>query len=211
VQVLPDLMMLMLELFLSTVGVLNSLYVGAEKVFYVEPTGSRTGCPSDDSPCHSLQYYANNSLTIFTNNSKLLFLEGEHGVLNISNVANLSLVGVSLKVKIFCNGKLLYGFYVQEFLGLEVENLTISNSDGVIIVVNGSNVSLSCVDSSLPTFIKEVGLISILNSNIGYIKVDNNASCNIITCTFLLRIQDFCRYGVDMYNLYYATVQLNPP
>ena len=61
------------------------------KVFYVKPTVPRTECPSGDSPCHSLQYYANHS-----SNSRFLFLEGEHhldSVVTISNVANLSLVG----------------------------------------------------------------------------------------------------------------------
>ena len=68
-----------------------SLYspVGAEKVFYVKPTVPTTECPSGDSPCHSLQYYANHSS--FTNNSRFLFLEGEYhldSVVEIRNVAN---------------------------------------------------------------------------------------------------------------------------
>ena len=71
----------------------------AEKVFYVKPTVPMTECPSGDSPCHSLQYYANHSS--FTNNCRFFFLEGKHlldSVVTISNVANLSLVGAGYRV-----------------------------------------------------------------------------------------------------------------
>ena len=81
--------------FLAIASVFISLFYsgGAEKVFYVKPTVPTTECPSGDSPCHSLQYYANHSS--FTNNSRFLFLEGEHyldAVVEIRNVVNLSLV-----------------------------------------------------------------------------------------------------------------------
>ena len=102
-----------------------SLYstVGAEKVFYVKPTVPTTECPSGDSPCHSLQYYANNSS--FTNNSRFLFLEGEHhldSVVEIRNVANLSLVGVTARVKIAC-GSLPTGLYMENLNRLTFENM----------------------------------------------------------------------------------------
>jgi hypothetical protein len=193
----------MLLLLLLEVTVLGSYAesVGAEKVFYVEPTGSRTGCPS---PCHSLQYYANNSLTIFTNNSKFLFLEGEHhlySVVNISNVANLSLVGASLGVKILCNGAPQSGFQVQEFFGLVIENLNISSCHyrmfddgyyGIVGLMNGSQLHLSHVthvsldeNAFLVTFlvINNVGSLFVFNSSIGIIDVENVPCSSIIPCT----------------------------
>ena len=94
--------------------------------FYVKPTGSRAECPS---PCHSLQDYAKNS-SFTTNNSKFIFLEGDHHlgtVVDIRNVANLSLVGNSSRVKIFCVS-LPSGFHIEEFVGLNIENMTILNN-----------------------------------------------------------------------------------
>ena len=108
--------------------------VGAEKVFYVKPTLPTTECPSGDSPCHSLQYYANHSS--FTNNSRFLFLEGEHhldGAVSIANVANLSLVGANSGVEILCAmppglQHKSVGVYIEQYWdGLMIENLTLSN------------------------------------------------------------------------------------
>ena len=81
--------------FLAIASVFISLFYsgGAEKVFYVKPTVPTTECPSDDSPCRSLQYYANHSS--FTN---FLFLEGEHYLDAVVEIINLSLVGASSKV-----------------------------------------------------------------------------------------------------------------
>ena len=120
------------------------------KEFYVKPTGSRAECPS---PCHSLQDYANNS-SFTTNNSKFIFLEGEHHldtVVDIRNVANLSLVGDTSRVKIIC-GSLPSGFHIEEFVGLNIENMTILNcretNCSSIYLETGSDVSFKCVNLS---------------------------------------------------------------
>ena len=121
-----------------------------EEVFYVKPTtGPTTECPSGDSPCHSLQYYANHSS--FTNNSRFLFLEGEHhldSVMTISNVANLSLAGVGAGVEIVCKSS-NSGFHIEGFVGFLLENAAISKrvkSDSVpLSLLSGSEVSLNGV------------------------------------------------------------------
>ena len=120
------------------------------KEFYVKPTGSRAECFS---PCHSLQDYANNS-SFTTNNSKFIFLEGEHHldtVVDIRNVANLSLVGDTSRVKIIC-GSLPSGFHIEEFVGLNIENMTILNcretNCSSIYLETGSDVSFKCVNLS---------------------------------------------------------------
>ena len=126
-------------------------HISPVEVFYVKPTVPATECPSGDSPCHSLQYYANHSN--FTNNSRFLFLEGEHhldSVVVISNVANLSLVGVSsgVEIQIICKA-VPSGFCVEDFMGLNIENMTISNCAGpknpAISLSTGSDVSLKHV------------------------------------------------------------------
>ena len=115
--------------------------------FYVKPTGSRAECPS---PCHSLQDYANNS-SFTANNSKFIFLEGEHHldtVVDIRNVSNLSLVGNSSRVMILCVS-LPSGFHIEEFVGLNIENMTILNcretNSSSIYLGTGSDVSFKCV------------------------------------------------------------------
>ena len=121
----------------------------AEKVFYVKPTVPTTECPSGDSPCHSLQYYTNHSS--FTNNSRFLFLEGEHhldSVVTISNVANLSLVGAGSGVEILCMS-LPSGFHIEEFIGVKIENMVISYCNtgpgNAVELVNGSEVTIDHV------------------------------------------------------------------
>ena len=117
--------------------------------FYVKPTVSRAECPS---PCHSLQDYADNS-SFTTNNSKFIFLEGEHHlgtVVDVRNVANLSLVGNSSRVKILCVS-LPSGFHIEEFVGLNIENMTIFNcseKNSSIYLGTGSDVSFKCVNLS---------------------------------------------------------------
>ena len=130
----------MVLLFIVCLGCLLLSTACAEKVFYVKPTVPTTECPSGDSPCHSLQYYANHSS--FTNNSRFLFLEGEHhldSVVTISNVANLSLVGAGSGVEILCMS-LPSGFHIKEFIGVKIESVS---SNCTVDLKNGSGVSIN--------------------------------------------------------------------
>ena len=154
--------------------------VGAEKVFYVKPTEPRTDCPSGDSPCHSLQYYANHSS--FTNNSKFLFLEGEHhldSVVEIRNVANVSLIGVSFGVEILCMS-IPSGFHVEGFSRLSFENMTLSSCSGgenvAIYLGTGSDVSLNNVMVRIARGLQAVdvfGSFSIHNSTFSTAEASN--------------------------------------
>ena len=168
-------------LLLFLAGLLGARHssVDAVEVFYVKPTTGPTTdseCPSGDSPCHSLQYYANHSS--FTNNSRFLFLEGEHhldSVVTISNVANLSLVGASPGVEII--GKSVpSGFQVEEFAVLNIENMALFNCSGfgnaTLHLVTGLNVSLDNLtigplvddNGSGITATNVVGLFSFVNT-----------------------------------------------
>ena len=164
-------------LFVVCLGGLLVSTACAEKVFYVKPTVPTTECPSGDSPCHSLQYYANHSS--FTNNSRFFFLEGEHyldSVVTISNVANLSLVGAGSGVEVFCM-PLSSGFRIEEFVGVKIENMVISYCcagprNAAVEIVNGSEVTIDHVtisnssgDNCTGLLVEEVvGSFSILNS-----------------------------------------------
>jgi predicted outer membrane repeat protein len=134
-------------------------------LFYVKSTGSAADCPSGDSPCHSLQYYANHSS--FTNNSRFFFLEGEHhldSVVEVRNVANLSLVGANSGVKILCQS-LPSGFHIEEFVKLHIENVTVSNCkefyNASLHLETGSEVSLYQVAISSTLHRDVMGLVAI--------------------------------------------------
>ena len=168
----------MLRLFAISVLLVSVLdhglcYLSAE-VFYVKPFSPTTECPSGDFPCHSLQYYANHSS--FTNNSRFLFLEGVHTlydtVVNVSNVRDLSLVGASESgVNIVCNNNA--GFYLENFSGLEIGNLTFSYCSGYhgasVYLLTGVQASLHHISvshhSGVIMAINVVDTFSISNSN----------------------------------------------
>ena len=174
---------------LGAIQLCLSSSTNALQVFYVKPTVPRTECLSGDSPCHSLQYYANHSN--FTSNSRFLFLEGEHhldSAVTISNVVNLSLVGASPGVEILCVSP-QHGLLVKDFTGLNISNLTISYCSGLYLVL-GSEVRLDYVALS-NTFgvggtaglmaIDVVGLLSISDCTFLAAQGDN-IIVNYITC-----------------------------
>ena len=145
--------------------------------FYVKPTGSRAGCPY---PCHSLKYYADNS-NFTTNNSKFIFLEGEHHldtVVDIRNVSNLSLVGNSSRVKICCESRMSSGFHIEGFVGLNITNMSIvnckENNGSAVHLETGSEVSLNRINISSAE----------VDSGIGLAAVSVAGTFTLIDCTF---------------------------
>ena len=154
---------LLLALLLVT-----SSSICAVQVFYV---GSTTECSSaDNSPCHSLQYYANNSN--FTSNSIFHFLQGQHHletVITIRNVVNLTLVGASSGVKIRCHSP-QSGFSVKEFRYLVIENMTFSEcsleyyaSRSAVVLDTGSELSLKHITISKSSSDSEYTGLSVNN------------------------------------------------
>ena len=163
-------------LFIVCLGALLLSTACAEKVFYVKPTVPTTECPSGGSPCHSLQYYANHSS--FINNSRFLFLEGEHhfdSVVTVSNVANLSLIGASSGVEIF-GMSLSSGFHIEEFVGVKIENMAISCCAGpgnaAVELVKGSEVIIDHLTVSNSTGHACTGLL--VEGVVGSFSVQNS-------------------------------------
>ena len=142
----------------------------------MKPTGSRAECPS---PCHSLQDYAYNS-SFTTNNSKFIFLEGEHHLhteVRIRHVANLSMVGNSSRVTVLCVS-LPSGFYIEEFTRLNIENLNFlhctENSGSSVHLETGSEVRLNNIRISSAE----------MNSARGLTAVNVVGTFTLADCTF---------------------------
>ena len=97
-------------------------------VYYVKPSEAEQ-CSPHLQPCHTLQYYVNNSN--FSSNSTFLFLKGLHtlhSVAEIRNVTNLALIGVgSENSKVQCEGPA--GLFFRQMIhgNLTISNLTFSN------------------------------------------------------------------------------------
>ena len=121
----------------------------------IPDAGDCGDCPFNNAPCHTLQYYANNSN--FTSNTIFHFFEGEHTlstVVEVTNVANLSLVGHQNLSRVQCN-TLFATFVVKNFTNLRVENLSFCNcSSGMHLysaalqLTNGSGLSIDHVTFS---------------------------------------------------------------
>lgn len=154
----------------------------SNEVFHVKSANNTGDCLT---PCHFLQYYADHSS--FTNNSMFLFLEGEHfleSTLILRNVANLSLVGVSSRVIITGVSGFLH---VQDFAGLILKNLVVSNSSGIVFQFShGSEVSLSSIvvpnhqhlNPEGLNIVSVTGAISIFNSTFNTTVAVTFSFCN---------------------------------
>ena len=97
-------------------------------VYYVKPSEAEQ-CSLHRQPCHTLQYYVNNSN--FSSNSTFLLLKGVHtlhSIAEIRNVTNLALIGVgSEDSKVQCEGPA--GLFFRQMIhgNLTISNLTFSN------------------------------------------------------------------------------------
>ena len=115
-------------------------------------------------------------------------------------MANLSLVGDTSRVKIIC-GSLPSGFHIEEFAGLNIENMTILNcretNGSSIYLETGSDVSFKCVNlssnlSSPSTMWNEVLALTTVN----------------VVGTFVVSDSSFLAYSpdgsknIDYYGLY---------
>ena len=80
----------------SVILYIYSGYVTASE-YYVSAASNGEDCPSTDLPCRHLSYYIANYASYFNDDAIFYFLEGTHtlqGILNISNVSNITLQGL---------------------------------------------------------------------------------------------------------------------
>ena len=135
----------------SVVALLLCLCPVSQSLDYcvVPDTGDCDYCPllPNNAPCNTLQYYANNFN--FTSNSIFHFLEGEHTlstVVEVTNVANLTLVGVGPHQnlnRVECTGKPNAAFVVRNFANFTMKNLCFHKCGGydypTLHLINGSS------------------------------------------------------------------------
>ena len=80
----------------SVILYIYSGYVTASE-YYVSAAPNGESCPTTDLPCHNLSYYIADNASYFTDDAIFYFLKGTHtlqGILNISNVSNITLQGL---------------------------------------------------------------------------------------------------------------------
>ena len=125
----------------SVIPYIYSGYVTASE-YYVSAAPNGEDCPSNNTSCHNLSYYIANYSSYFTDDTIFYFLEGTHtlqGILNISNVSNITLQGLghieygfhkvvlqSTSV-IKCSNKHRTGIQFTSSTKVELEMLTIAN------------------------------------------------------------------------------------
>ena len=142
-------------------------YVTASE-YYVSAAPNGESCPSTDLPCRNLSYYIAHYSSYFTDNAIFYFLEGTHtlqGILNISNVSNITLQGqghieqgfhetvMQSTSVIRCSNKHRTGIQCTSSTEVVLEMLTIANCGftwyqhyiGSLYFVGVNTVILECV------------------------------------------------------------------
>ena len=107
----------------SVILYIYSEYVTASE-YYVSPAPNGEDCPTY-LPCHNLSYYIADYASYFTDDAIFYFLEGTHtlqGILNISNVSNITLQGL---------GHIEQGFHETVMQSTSVIRCSDSNSTGI--------------------------------------------------------------------------------
>ena len=110
------------------VSLLTAVSISSDEswnVYYVKPAEAKQ-CPSDLQPCHTLQYYVNNSN--FSSKSTFRFMKGLHtlqGTAEAKSMSNLVLVGMGgpEDSKIGCTGSA--GFFFMQMNNLTISNLSL--------------------------------------------------------------------------------------
>ena len=118
----------------SVILYIYSGYVTASE-YYVSAAPNGESCPTTDLLCHNLSYYVADYSFYFTNDTIFYFLNGAHtlqGILNISNVSNITLQGL---------GHLEQGFHETVMQSTSVIRCSDSNGTGIQFT-NSSDVVL---------------------------------------------------------------------
>ena len=136
--------------------------------YYVSAAPNGEDCPFINTPCHNLSYYIANYPSYFTNDTIFYFLKGTHtlkGILNISNVSDITLQGLghieqgfhetvmqSISV-IRCSDRKISGIQVNSSSDVVLKLITITNCGFYwhpdysvsLFISNINNVTLECV------------------------------------------------------------------
>ena len=115
----------------SVILYIYSGYVTASE-YYVSAAPNGEECPSTNTSCHNLSYYIADYPSYFTDDAIFYFLEGIHtlqGILNISNVSNITLQGL---------GHIEQGFHETVIQSTSVIRCIDSNRTGIRFSSSGN-------------------------------------------------------------------------
>ena len=142
--------------------------------YYVSVAPNGESCPYDDLPCHNFSYYIANYLSYFTDDAIFYLLEGTHtlqGILNISNVSNITLQGL---------GHIEQGFHETVMQSTSVIRCSVSKRTGIQFS-SSSNVALKsltitdCGFNWNQQYSVSLYFVNIDNVTLEYVSVQNGS------------------------------------
>ena len=186
--------------------------------YYVFAVPNGVPCPTTDLPCHNLSYYVSDYSSYFTDDTAFYFLEGTHtlqGILNISNISNITLEGL---------GRIEQGFHETVMQSTSVIMCSDNNRTGIQFtssrnIILKSLVIANCMfDTHVhdQAIINSLHLVDIINVTLEWISVQNGSGfglCLVNTFDVLIGYSSFANngapenFGGNAY-IYYNT-QLN--
>ena len=153
----------------SVILYIYSGYVTASE-YYVFSAPNGVSCHFTDLPCHSLSYYTNDYSSYFTNNTIFYFLEGTHtlqGILNISNVSNITLQGL---------GHIEQGFHKTVMQSTSIIKCSDYNRPAGIQITSSAGVvlkTLTIANCEFYTFISDQAFPYKSNLSLLFVHTDN--------------------------------------
>ena len=168
--------------------------------YYVCAAPNGVSCPTTDLPCHNLSYYVADYSSYFTDDTVFYFLEETHtlqGILNISNVSNITLQGL---------GHIEQGFHETVMQSTSVIMCSNNNRTGIQFTSsrNIAMKSLLIANCTFDTYIydqkisKSLYLVDILNVTLEWVSVQNGSGfglCLVNSFDVLIGYSSFSNNG----------------
>ena len=168
--------------------------------YYVSAVPNGVPCPTTNLPCHNLSYYVADYRSYFTDDTIFYFLKGTHtlqGILNISNVSNITLQGL---------GHIEQGFHETVMQSTSVIMCSDNNRTGIQFTSSRSIAMkfLVVANCTFDTYIYDrkisnsLHLVDIVNVTLDWVSVQNGSGfglCLVNTFDVLINVSSFSNNG----------------
>ena len=168
--------------------------------YYVSAVPNGVPCPTTNLPCHNLSYYVADYRSYFTDDTIFYFLKGTHtlqGILNISNVSNITLQGL---------GHIEQGFHETVMQSTSVIMCSDNNRTGIQFTSSRSIAMklLVIANCTFDTYIYDqkisnsLHLVDIFNVTLEWVSVQNGSGfglCLVNTFDVVINFSSFSNNG----------------